>query len=227
MTIDQYFGRWMQVIDREQLNKVYRFIQTKPVIYPSKKDIFKAFRLCNYDDCRLIIVGQDPYSNGRATGLAFANDASISPNNLSPSLEKVKDSLIRDIISWKSITFDQTLESWAEQGVLLLNSSLSVEPNRPLSHSLYWRPFMTSLFKNLSEKRTGMVYVLMGTSACEMQRYINPCSNHILTCDHPAYYCRKEKPMPNILEKANDIIYGLNGDRLKFISYGREDSECT
>ena len=220
MTTDQYFGRWMQVIDRDQLTKVYRFIRSRTAIYPSKKDIFKAFRLCSYDDCRLIIVGQDPYSNGRATGLAFANSASVSPDNLSPSLEKVKDSLVRDIISWKSITFDQTLESWAKQGVLLLNSSLSVEPSRPLSHSLYWRQFMTSLFKNLSEKRTGMVYVLMGTSACELKRYINSQNNHILTCDHPAYYCRKQKPMPNILEEANDIIYGLNGDRIKFIDYG-------
>jgi uracil-DNA glycosylase len=185
----------------------------------SWKDIFKAFRLCNYDDCRLIIVGQDPYSNGRATGLAFANDASISPNNLSPSLEKVKDSLIRDIISWKSITFDQTLESWARQGVLLLNVSLSVEPHRPLSHSLYWRPFMSSLFKNLAEKRTGMVYVLMGSQAKELARYVNPLSNHILACEHPAYYCRKHLAMPNILEQANAIIYSLNGDKIKFINY--------
>jgi uracil-DNA glycosylase len=219
MTIDQYFGRWMQVIDREQLDKVTKFIQGTKALYPQKKDIFKAFHLCNYDDCRLIIVGQDPYPDGRATGLAFANSASISPDNLSPSLEKVKDSLTRDIISWKSITFDQTLESWAEQGVLLLNVSLTVEPHRPLSHYLYWRQFMASLFKNLSEKRTGMVYVMMGASACEMLRYINNLNNHIITCNHPSFYCRKHLPMPNILEQANDIIYGLNGDRIKFIDY--------
>lgn len=219
MTIDQYFGRWMQVIDREELVKVTRFVTSRQAVYPQKKDVFRAFHLCDYDNCRLIIVGQDPYPDGRATGLAFANSASISPDNLSPSLEKVKDSLTRDIISWKSITFDQTLESWAEQGVLLLNVSLTVEPHRPLSHSLYWRPFMSSLFKNLSLKRTGMVYVMMGASACEIVRYIDNLTNHVLTCDHPAYYCRKHLPMPNILEKANDIIYSLNGDRLKFIDY--------
>ena len=219
MTIDQYFGRWMQVIDREELVKVTRFVTSRQAVYPQKKDVFRAFHLCDYDNCRLIIVGQDPYPDGRATGLAFANSVSISPDNLSPSLEKVKDSLTRDIISWKSITFDQTLESWAEQGVLLLNVSLTVEPHRPQSHSLYWRPFMSSLFKNLSLKRTGMVYVMMGASACEMVRYIDNLTNHVPTCDHPAYYCRKHRPMPNILEKANDIIYGLNGDRLKFIDY--------
>ena len=219
MTVDQYFGRWMQVIDREELTKVSGFIRSRKAIYPNKADIFRAFRLCDYDKCRLIIVGQDPYPNGRATGLVFANSASISPNNLSPSLEKVKDSLIRDKISWKSINFDQTLESWAEQGVLLLNASLSVEPNTPLSHYLYWRPFMSKLFRNLSKWRTGMVYVLMGSQAQGLGRYINASNNHILTCDHPAYYCRKQKPMPNILEEANDIIYGLNGDKLKFINY--------
>ena len=209
----------MQVIDREELVKVTRFVTSRQAVYPQKKDVFRAFHLCDYDNCRLIIVGQDPYPDGRATGLAFANSVSISPDNLSPSLEKVKDSLTRDIISWKNITFDQTLESWAEQGVLLLNVSLTVEPHRPLSHSLYWRPFMSSLFKNLSEKRTGMVYVMMGASACEMVRYIDNLTNHVLTCDHPAYYCRKHLPMPNILEKANDIIYSLTGDRLKFLDY--------
>ena len=219
MTIDQYFGRWMQVIDREELLKVYRFIQSKPSICPSKADIFKAFKLCDYDNCRLIVLGQDPYPNNRATGLAFANPLSIAPENISPSLEKVKDSLTRDVISWKSITFDQTLESWAAQGVLLLNSSLTVEPNRPQSHSLYWRPFMCKLIKNLSEWRTGMVYVLMGPQAKDFARSINTANNHLLTCDHPAYYCRKQKPMPNILKQANDIIYGLNGDRIKFIEY--------
>ena len=221
MTIDQYFGRWMQVIDRQELLKVTRFVQGRDSnkVYPMKRDVFKAFHLCNYDDCRLIVVGQDPYPDGRATGIAFANDASISPDSLSPSLEKVKDSLVREVISWKSITFDQTLESWAKQGVLLLNVSLTVEPHRPLSHSLYWRPFMSSLFKNLSEKRTAMVYVMMGGAAQELIRYIDTLNNHVLTCDHPAYYCRKHLPMPNILEKANDIIYSLNGDRLKFIDY--------
>ena len=217
MTIDQYFGKWMQVIDREELLKIYKFIQCRQAICPHKKDIFKAFKLCNYDDCRVIIIGQDPYPNSRATGLAFANPSTV--DSLSPSLEKVKDSLTRDIISWKSITFDQTLESWAAQGVLLLNASLSVEPHRPLSHTLYWRPFMSSLFKNLAKKRTGMVYVLMGSQAKEFARYINPMSNHILACEHPAYYCRKQIAMPNILEQANDIIYSLNGDRIKFIEY--------
>lgn len=78
---------------------------------------------------------------------------------------------------------------------------------------------MSSLFKNLSEKRTGMVYVMMGGAAQEMIRYIDTLNNHVLTCDHPAYYCRKHKPMPNILEQANDILYSLNGDRIKFIDY--------
>ena len=226
MTIDQYFGRWMQVIDREQLIKVTKFVTSRKAVCPIKKDVFRAFRLCNYDNCRLIVLGQDPYPNNRATGLAFANPASISPDNLSPSLEKVKDSLIRDIISWKSITFDQTLESWAEQGVLLLNTSLTVEPNTPQSHYLYWRPFMCSLIRNLSEWRTGMIYVAMGSQAKEFTRYINLRNNHLLTCEHPAYYCRKQQPMPNILEQANDILYGLNGDRIKFIDYERENSEC-
>ena len=106
MTIDQYFGRWMQVIDRHELLKITKFIQSRQSVYPLKRDVFRAFSLCDYDDCRIIVVGQDPYPDGRATGLAFANSTSISPDNLSPSLEKVKDSLLRDIISWKSITFD-------------------------------------------------------------------------------------------------------------------------
>lgn len=226
MTTDQYFGRWMQVIDKNELSKVYNFIKGQKVIYPSKKNVFRAFHLCDYDNCRLIVVGQDPYSNGRATGLAFANSKSIPEDKLSPSLEKVKDSLTRDRISWKSITFDQTLESWAAQGVLLLNATLTVAPNRPLSHYLYWRQFMVSLFRNLSEKRTGMVYVLMGAQAKELAEYINASTNHVLTCEHPAYYCRKQIPMPNILEEANNILYSFNGDKINFINHEYQNSEC-
>lgn len=234
MTIDEYFGRWMRVVDRQELMKMNAFIKqaySKGPVYPNIKDIYRAFKLCDYDNLNVVIIGQDPYpQKDVATGLCFANKPGTTDKMMSPSLIKIKDSLLMSKNYPESVVFDPTLESWAKQGILLLNSALTVQTNRPGSHSLEWRPFISKLLKNLSEWQTGIVYVLFGTEAQSFLPYINARSNHIIKCNHPAYYCRKGTDMPNIFKDVEKLVYHLTAEHLKFYTttgYGEQESqEC-
>ena len=203
MTSDEYFGDWMKVIDRAELNnvmaKVGQEYRRKPLC-PAQPDVFKAFRLCSLKSLKIVMLGCDPYSqNGVATGILFGNKADVQEKNLSPSLQIVKEAAINFEIPHYCITFDPTFESWAKQGILMLNSALTVEMNKVGSHVMIWRPFIIALLKHLSEYETGIIYVLFGRQAQTFKPYINKQFNDILEIEHPAYYARLNKRMPSEL----------------------------
>lgn len=218
MTIEQYFGDWTKAIDLQQANKIMRYLASlRQPVCPNIKDIFKAFRLCPLSKVRVVIIGQDPYFNyinnvPVATGLAFANASDTLEKNYSPSLKVLRDSVIDFTMPHNSIIFEPDLESWEEQGVLLLNTSLSCIKGSPRSHTLLWRPFITSLLANIPKYNYGLVYVLMGSDAQSLEPYIEHQYNHIIKCRHPAYYARMKEPMPSdIWKKINDILIAYNG----------------
>lgn len=203
MTSDEYFGDWMKVIDRAELNnimvKVGQEYRRKPIC-PAQPDVFKAFRLCPLKDLKIVMLLQDPYpQKGVATGLALANNSKTLDSELSPSLKVIKEAVINFEIPHYCITFDPTLESWAKQGILMLNSALTVEMNKVGSHVMIWRPFIIALLKHLSEYETGIIYVLFGRQAQTFKPYINKQFNDILEIEHPAYYARLNKRMPSEL----------------------------
>jgi len=116
---------------------------------PEFENIFNAFEKCQFKDLKAIILGQDPYpQRGIATGLAFANKHDTV--SLSPSLKILKAEMEKDL-NTVALDFDPTLENWAAQGVLLLNSSLTCRVGFPGSHAHLWRPFMDKLFSILYE----------------------------------------------------------------------------
>ena len=212
MTIQKYFGDWSKVIDLQEADRIIRKLSaSNHTICPKLKDIFKAFTLCSLNALRVILLSQDPYpQRGVATGLAFAN--SSNTQELSPSLEILKESVINYAIPHRTINFDPSLEKWEAQGVLLLNSALSCEVGRIGSHILLWRPFIKSLLTNLSKYHTGIVYVLMGTQAQTLEPYINKQFNHVIRCRHPSWYARNKVRMPSdIWQKVNSILISLNG----------------
>ena len=215
MTIEEYFGDWSKVIDLTEADRVLRNLPSR--ICPQRKDVFKAFRLCPFNELRVCIIGMDPYpdiykGNPRATGIAFANSSDTPEKDLSPSLSVLKESVIDYTVPHKTVTFDQSLEKWETQGVLLLNSALSCEVGRTGSHSLLWRPFIKSLLTNLSCYHTGVVYVLMGSAAQSFEPYINKQFNYIIRIRHPSWYARTKTRMPSdIWQQVNDILTGLNG----------------
>ena len=217
MTLDEYFGDWMKVIDRAELNnvmtKVGQEYKRKPIC-PAQPDVFKAFRLCSLKNLKIVMLLQDPYpQKGVATGLALANNSKILDSELSSSLKVIKEAVINFEIPHYCITFDPTLESWAKQGILMLNSALTVEMNKVGSHVMIWRPFIIALLKHLSECETGIIYVLFGRQAQTFKPYINSRFNHIIEIEHPAYFARSGTKMPHqlFIDISNRVkgIYGV------------------
>lgn len=222
MTIEEYFGDWMKVIDKLEAMKIMGWLKTvnPNTLCPALPNVFRAFKLCSLSNCKVVMVGMDPYPDKfmgktRATGVLFGNSKDVSEDKLSPSLQVVKESAINFEIPHNIITFDQTLESWAKQGILMINSALTCELNKVGSHANQWRPFISKLLKNLSNRETGIVYVLFGRQAQTLKPYINEKHNDIIEVEHPAYFARTNKIMPySVFEQMNNILYGRYGEKI-------------
>jgi uracil-DNA glycosylase len=191
--------------------------------------VFKAFTVCPYDNLKLVIIGQDCYPdirNGKpvATGIAFANRKETSEQEYSPSLKILMESFIDFSVPHSFITFDPSLEEISKQGVLLINTALTCDVNRPGSHMLLWRPFIKQLLINLSRHKTGIVYVLLGSEAQSLKDCIDNRYNYILCDKHPAYYARMGMTMPSgIWKTVNDIIKSINGKEEQIKWFKEED----
>ena len=213
MTKEEYFGDWMTVLPiKEMQEAISKVNPIRNRICPDYKNIFKAFYKYPYRELRLVILAQDPYfQRNKATGLAFANFNNTPENQLSSSLQVIKESIINYEIPHNLITFAPELEEWAEQGVLLLNTALTCEVNKPGSHSLLWRPFICQLIKNICDYNTGIVWLLLGNSAQSFEPYINK-RQYIIKAKHPSFYARTHKKLPyHIWHDINKILIRLNG----------------
>jgi uracil-DNA glycosylase len=144
------------------------------VVYPPKKQIFRAF---TYDKIKIVILGQDPYhEKNQANGLAFSvNDRVKIP----PSLRNIFKELN---ISPKN----GDLTKWAEQGVLLLNTALTVREGQADSHKKLWEKFTVSVIEELNEYETPLVFMLWGNNAKSYEKYITDKKHLILTAAHPS-----------------------------------------
>lgn len=225
MTIEEYFKEWIKVIPMKEMQGALNKINCiKNNICPEYKNIFKAFHLCPYKELRLIILGQDPYPQKNvATGLAFANFSNTPENNISPSLQVIKESVINYKIPHNLIIFAPDLEEWAKQGVLLLNTSLTCEINKPGSHNLIWRPFISKLIENICKCNSGIIFLLLGKQAQSFESNINKLQ-HIIKVPHPSYCYRNNIELPhNIWTDINKTLISLNGYGINF--YKEENYE--
>lgn len=159
-----------------------------------------------------------PYpQRGIATGILFGNKEGTS---LSPSLEVIKDSCLKDSLGQGPIFFDQTLESWGRQGILMLNSALTTEVNKIGEHTMIWRPFISKMLQNCGKTETGLIYVLFGKQAQSFRKFINDKFNDIIEVNHPAYYARTGEDMPNeVFKDINRLLYGKYGETIKWYNY--------
>ena len=168
------------------LIKPLRFIESEiekgKDISPSTQELFKAFEYCSFSSTKVVIFGQDPYfQKNVANGLAF----SVRKNNSIPaSLKNIFQEIKNDI----GLLSNQNgcLKAWATQGVLLLNSSLSVEVGKAGSHSkIGWDNFIKDVLKALNKKNK-IVYILWGNNARNYAKFINNPNNLILSSSHPS-----------------------------------------
>lgn len=185
--------------------------------FPVKRNIFKAFSLFPYNDLKVVMIGQDPYPQPEvATGILFGNKPGTE--KLSPSLELVKDRVYKDLyLPGPYNSFDCSLENWARQGILMINSSLTVEPYRPGSHVSLWEPFIVDLLTKLSLYNSGIIYVLFGSQAISYEKHINSKLNYVLKYRHPAYFARLDKEFEcDAFLKINQILDENHGTKIQF-----------
>ncbi|HRG20801.1 MAG TPA: uracil-DNA glycosylase [Saprospiraceae bacterium] len=153
------------------------------VIFPPGQQIFQAFSLTPVDQLKVVILGQDPYHNpGEAMGLCFSVPEGVK---VPPSLNNIYKELRNDLNC--EIPNHGNLTAWARQGVLLLNAFLTVEQNKPLSHSkIGWQLFTDAVISHISEKLEGKVFLLWGNFAKAKSALINPERHLVLTSPHPS-----------------------------------------
>ena len=150
-------------------------------IYPKFENIFKALELTDYLDVKVVIIGQDPYHNPEeAHGLAFSSKLKRYPASLRNIYRELESDL--DI---KRETGD--LSDWANQGVLLLNTILTVRKNQPNSHkNCGWLDFTNQIIKVLNDREEPIVFVLWGDNAIRKKDFITNKHHHVLTSPHPS-----------------------------------------
>ena len=155
----------------------------KYTIYPPGKDIFAAFDHTPFEKVKVVIIGQDPYhGQGQAHGLCFSVPKGIrKPPSLVNIFKEIKDDLNHEIPE------SGNLESWARQGVLLLNATLTVRANTAGSHQHKgWEQFTDAVIRNLSDKHSGLIFLLWGNFAIAKKDLIDSTKHHILTAAHPS-----------------------------------------
>ena len=153
-------------------------------VYPPKGDVFNAFRTPEFDQIKVVILGQDPYyGEGQAHGLCF----SVRPHiKLPPSLVNIYKELAMDIDGFK-IPQHGYLQSWAEQGVFLLNTVLTVEQGQAHSHKhLGWEQFTDKVVALLSEHGNGIIFILWGSHAQKKGKAIDTNKHIVLKAPHPS-----------------------------------------
>jgi len=153
-------------------------------VYPKGSDIFNAFQKTPFTDVKVVILGQDPYhGENQAHGLSFSVQKGIG---IPPSLRNIYKELSADIPGFK-IPDHGDLTEWAEQGVLLLNASLTVQAGMPGSHQKKgWEEFTDNVIKTISDKKEGVVFILWGSFAQAKAELIDKHKHHIIKSPHPS-----------------------------------------
>lgn len=177
---------WDQKIDQTKYKDLFeKTIQLyqQETIYPKKEDLFNALKTTSYADTKVVILGQDPYHNeNQAHGYAFSV---LEGNPFPPSLRNIFKELENEYQT--PIHRSSNLEDWAKQGVLLLNTILTVKAHQPLSlQNLGWQEFTLDILKQINKKPEPVVYLLWGAKAIEYKKYLNNPNHLVLTSPHPS-----------------------------------------
>lgn len=172
--------------DKPYFEELVRFVRgeyASHTVYPAGSNIFRALDKCSPDDVKVVIIGQDPYhGEGQANGLCFSvNDGVQFP----PSLRNIFKEINADLGT--PIPTSGNLDRWAEQGVLLLNATLTVRAHSAASHAGHgWEQFTDSIVATLSELKSGVVYMLWGNYAQKKGAIVDGSRNLVLRAAHPS-----------------------------------------
>lgn len=183
---------WHDVISEEKQQDYFQqtlsFVESErdagKVVFPPEQDVFNAFRATEFNDVKVVILGQDPYHGvNQAHGLCF----SVLPGiKTPPSLANIYKELAQDIKGFE-IPQHGYLQSWAQQGVLLLNTVLTVEQGKAHSHAKSgWETFTDKVIEAINQHQSGVVFLLWGAHAQKKGRFIDRQKHHVLAGTHPS-----------------------------------------
>ncbi|HOX83284.1 MAG TPA: uracil-DNA glycosylase [Chryseolinea sp.] len=179
-------SRLDQEFDKSYFTELAGFVKSEyqsHIIYPPAKEIFRAFDCCDFDEVKVVIIGQDPYHGvGQANGLCFSVRDGVKPP---PSLVNIFKEIESDL--GKPIPVSGDLERWARQGVLLLNATLTVRAATPGSHqNRGWEEFTDAIIRTLSEEKENVVFILWGAYAQKKGQLIDHQKHFVLMSPHPS-----------------------------------------
>ncbi|MFN5705561.1 MAG: uracil-DNA glycosylase [bacterium] len=181
---------WERIFHSQEIKNDYQKVikdafntVSKDEVFPTIDNVLNAFRYCNYENLKLVILGQDPYhGEGQAHGLAFSVPEGIE---IPPSLKNIFKEIADDLNL--SLPDNGNLERWARQGVLLLNSVLTVQKNQAGSHrNMGWEKITDRIIQMISEDKENVVFILWGNYAKEKEAFINKEKHFVLTAAHPS-----------------------------------------
>ncbi len=183
---------WKEVLKNEftkpYFQQIVTFLKTEKaagkIIYPPGSLLFNAFNQTPFHKLKVVILGQDPYhGEGQAHGLSFSVQNGIK---LPPSLANIYKEIQNDIGIAMPVHFGN-LTRWAEQGVLLLNTALTVRANEPNSHAKFgWSDFTDAVIQKISDEKKGIIFLLWGKFAQEKQNLIDETKHVVLKAAHPS-----------------------------------------
>jgi uracil-DNA glycosylase len=183
---------WQQVLkdefDKDYMLKLRQFLKQEQaaghIIYPKHSDIFNAFNLTPFNNVKVVIIGQDPYHGpGQAHGLSFSVQRGV---RIPPSLKNIYKELVTDIPGF-TIPNHGDLTEWAQQGVLLLNATLTVREAQANAHQKSgWETFTDKVIKEISDRREGVVFILWGSFAKSKAKFIDATKHTVLAGVHPS-----------------------------------------
>jgi len=181
-------------------------------IYPNKELIFNAFSFFEITNLKVVIIGQDPYINkNQAMGLCFSIPQGTK---LPPSLKNIYK-CINNTLDIEMDINNGDLTKWAEQGILLLNKTLTVFEKVSNSHKKIWKGFAEDLIQHISNNSEGIIFVLWGNDAKKLKKYIND-THYVLENTHPSPLARKSFIDCNHFTEVNNILKKMNKNEINW-----------
>lgn len=197
------------------LHTLYKMRESGKRFTPPLKQVFRAFEECPVNKLKVIMIGQDPYPHfGVADGLAFSCSNTRKPQ---PSLQKIFEAVDTTLYYGEEPPeHNPDLTRWANQGVLLLNTALTCEIDKVGSHTPIWKEFIAYAMDIINFTDGGLIFVLMGKQAQELEGLIGD-QHYIIKTTHPAYASYTKQPWDcnNMFNEINRIINGQNGPEFK------------
>lgn len=211
--ITEFFESWKSIIPEKELQKALHCLslEREDNISPKKNLIFRAFFECPFPTLKVVFLGMEPYANQKdANGLCFGNESSIK----NPSLKVLLDSINK---YYKDVPLgiqEPSLQYLAKQGILLLNSALTVRVGETGSNLIYWKSFTSSLLLNIQKEKPNTIFVLFGKEA---QQYSKIIKNQSLVIPslHPSYCARNNILLDDIFSIIDEKMFNL-GEKLIF-----------